>query len=362
MQHELVGEYAVTFKSQTVGTLTVSVSGLMTRFSCTCSVSTTEILRLAIRTGERHIPLGVLLPEGNVLRLDKSLSKHTLHQKGLTTIDACTLITPPELSLDPPVGARIARPQTEPPQPNPKPESTSTPKFLPKPTPLTPVGTTAPGRPPTPATPEPEPIPAPSPESRPEPPPEPAPSVPEPEPPTPPVGDATPSVPPRTPSTPQPIVEPEPTREPPLEPTPPPEPLPDLAPSPEWEFTQNWTPAKDEHTGEIIHTFPAPAPPVIPPPYTDADLDDVHPYPQAEVPWTPHPNPGVLFTDPELNKIEIDGARTRACGDACIELAVPLTEGEPFPLMQVFSHGEVEVIEGKAYLVFRIKDGNPVKH
>jgi len=151
---------------------------------------------------------------------------------------------------------------------------------------------------------------------------------------------------------------------------------PTLAPSPEWEFIQDFTPVKDDATVETIHVFPAP--PVIPPPYAEADLDDVHPYPQpagtaishpqtidhhphdAETPWTPHPNPGVLFTDPKLSKIEITDALTRACGDACIQLAVPLKDGEPFPLMQIFSLGEVQVIESKAYLVFKIKDGNPM--
>jgi len=191
-----------------------------------------------------------------------------------------------------------------------------------------------------------EPLPAPPiplPEPLPEPPPTGAQCAPLQVPPATPVGDAALGVPPTTNT---------PSAESPT-------PQPTLAPSPEWEFIQNFTPIKDETTAETIHIFPAP--PTIPPPYTEADLDDIHPYPpQAETPWIPHPNPGVLFTDPELCKIKITDARTRACGNDCILLAAPLKEGEPFPLMQIFSLGEVQVIEDKAYLVFRIKDGNPI--
>ena len=322
MQEHLIGEYPVTFKSQTVGTLTVSPRGLMTHFACTCTLSWAEVLRLAIQVGQQRIPLGVLVPDGNTLHLSKSFSKHALHQKGLTAIEACTLITSTEL-LD--IGA--VRPQVT---------ETPRPVTVPTPTPI-PIS---------------NPVPIPEPELTPEPSP---PSVgddahimpceyivpsltpePDPIPPTPPVGDAVPSV-----------------------PSPEPEPIPDLAPSPEWEFIQDFTPIKAEDTAEVIHVFPNP--PVIPPPYADTDLDDVHPYPQTVAPWTPHPNPGVLFRDPELGKIEIEGALTRLCGDTCIELAVPLLDGEPFPFMQLFSLGEACAIDGKAYLVFRIEDGNPIK-
>jgi len=313
MHEHLVNEYAITFKSQTVGTLTVSQRGLMTHFSCTCTLSWSEVLRLAIQVGQQRIPLGVLVPDGNTLHLSKSFSKHALHQKGITTIDACTLITSTEL-LD--LGS--ARPQViEAPAP-------PRPVVVPAPTPIPIL------------------------ESLPEPPP--------------PVGDAHPGVPsPPQMTEPEP---PEPTLEPELEPTPDPIPEPappaNLAPSPEWEFIQDFVPTQGTDTAETIHIFPEP--PVISPPYTDADLDDIHPYPkQAESPWTPHPNPGVLFQDSELNKIEIKDALSRPCGETCIELAVPLREGEPFPLMQLFSLGEACAIDGKAYLVFRIEDGNPVK-
>ena len=366
MHEHLVGEYAVTFKTQTVGTLAVSERGLMTHFSCTCSVSTPEILRLAIHTGTQSIPLGVLLPDGNTLRLDKSFSKHALHQKDITNIDSCVLITPLELSITPPhpVGAGSSRPPTPPaPEPIAPPEPTAD-SSAPLPEPIT--------------------------EFIPEPLPTDAQSAPLQTPPTPPVGDDAHIVPPSPEPLSEPIPEPPPMDDPiPLSesPTPPvghsdldappsPEPQPTLAPSPEWEFIQDFTPIKDESTEETIHVFPAP--PVIPPPYAEADLDDVHPYPQsvgaaishpqtidnhphdAETPWTPHPNPGVLFTDLELSKIEITEALIRACGDACIELAILLKDGEPFPLMQIFSLGEVQVIESKAYLVFKIKDGSPM--
>jgi len=156
-------------------------------------------------------------------------------------------------------------------------------------------------------------------------------------------------------------------------------PLPDLADLPEWEFIETWTPTGDpEATEEVIHVFPAPEPvgdiapppaeeppppPEIPAPFVEADLDNVQPFPQTLPVWTPHPDPSVLFLDDALASkcSEFQGALTRACEDACIELAVPLEESEPFPLMSIFHLGKALEIDGKLYLVFRIIDGNAVE-
>ena len=86
------------------------------------------------------------------------------------------------------------------------------------------------------------------------------------------------------------------------------------------------------------------------------------PPPTPELPtpkWTPHPDPGILFTDPDLVAAcrHVTAALTRPCGGDCIELAVPFETGSPFPLMPVFCRGEVTEIDGNAYLVFRIKNG-----
>jgi len=279
MMKELFGEYIVEYNSAKVGLLTVSEHGLMARFTCQCVVATAEVLRLAVLAGDRYIPLGVLLPEGDKLHFARQFSKNDLRMKGLSSIDGCRLIT----SRD----TLTAEPR---PMPMPEPEPISEPAPLPEPEPI--------------QIPEPTPIP----------PPEPAP-----------VEDAVPNA----------------------SPDPEPVPPPDSTPFPEPE----WEPIEDLDDHRAIYTHAA----IItadPPPIADEDPDDIHP-------WTAHPDPGLLFLDPDLIQAcaHISGAMTRPCGNDCIALAVPFESGKPFPLMPVFCFGKAEEVDGRSHLVFQIKNG-----
>jgi len=163
-------------------------------------------------------------------------------------------------------------------------------------------------------------------------PPEPEP-ISEPEPNPDPVGDAVPSVPP--------LPEPEPMPEP--EPIPEPNPVGDDAhivpppPEPHMEVAQELS----EDAVLLTHAAHIEAPEPTAPK------------------WTPHPDPGILFTDPDLIAAcrHVTGALTRPCGGDCIELAVPFEAGSPFPLMPVFCRAEAAEISGNAYLLFRINNG-----
>ncbi|MCL2569105.1 MAG: hypothetical protein FWE12_06715 [Oscillospiraceae bacterium] len=304
MMKELFGEYTVDYNSTKVGVLTVSQSGLMARFACQCTVATAEILRLAVLSGDRYIPLGVLLPSGDKLHFIKHYSKLDLRIKGLSSIDGCRLITGRDTLLIPPVERPV-------PEPEPIPEATpNEPESVPKPTP------------------------------------EPGLILP--------VEDGIPDVPPLvTAPEPNPIQEPD------------------------------WLPADPNSNQPILYTHTARIT-VDAAPVADEDLIGFEPYlvedltgtdlspvtdliaPESEpvfVPWTPHPDPGLLFLDPDLiaSCAQITGAMTRPCGNDCIALAVPFEAGKPFPLLPVFCLGAAEEIGGGPFLVFQIKNGILVK-
>ena len=300
MLQELFGTYTVEYNHTKVGQLTVSEQGLMTRFACECVVATAEVLRLAVLVGTRYVVLGVLFPDGDKLRFTKQYSKNDLRLKGLSSIDACRLVSRHDTFATDPVPASHA--ETE--------------RFI--------MGASAPG-----------------PLSEPEPVWEPARNISDDkvlythtakitvdEPSTRTEGtNETPKAvhPPESnlEPAPEPKIElrPEPTPEPKPEPTPKPRPEPTSEPGPE----------------------PTPEP--------------------LPVKWTPHPDPGILFTDPDLVSASayLKGTMTRPCGNDCIELAVPFEYGKPFPLLPIFCFGTAVEIDDRAYLVFRIKNGNLIK-
>lgn len=322
MNHEMLGEYAVEYGGSKVGKLTVAQAGLKVQFSCVCVVACGEVLRLAILCEDRYVVLGVLLPDGDKLRFHKSYSRHDLEMKGLHAIDGCRL---------------VAKQDT----------------------------LTAPTKP---ATPEPEVVPEPGPEVAPEPKPTPL----------------KPVTPPRAESAPAPTLEPIPLSIPASAPLPPPIPAPDILTEP--------LPVPEPEAIPPPEPIPVPIdPPPEPPPelggrepdliFSDADVDDVDPYPQPEPPitssvWTPvariepeYPDPawtpltdlGALFTDPELQMAsqQVTGAMIRK-QRAFTELAIPFIVGTPFPLMPIFCFGQSAEIDGSSYLVFQIKNGNLV--
>jgi len=339
MNHEMLGEYAVEYGGTKVGKLIVSQAGLKVQFSCVCVVACREVLRLAILCGERYVVLGVLFPDGDKLRFRKSYSRHDLQTKGLHAIDGCRLVTKQDVLPTPikpaapepesvPESKPEAAPEPNPTPPEPVPESPPAPVPIPKPN-LVPTPLFIPAS---------APLPTPIPE-------------------------------PDNPATPLPVPDPEPTSAP--ESMPIPEPIPPPEPT------------------------PAPVdPPSEPPPepggrepnfiFSDADVDNVDPYPtppetsqstsptwtpvtrieagkRPDTAWTPITDLGSLFTDPELQAASqsVTGAMIRKQMD-CTELAIPFAVGTPFPLMPIFCFGRSAEIDGSAYLVFQIKNGNLV--
>ena len=90
----LAGTYPVMDGEREVGALEVSAQGCYLRFRAACALPGRELLRLAVRSGERHCLLGVLAPEGGLWRLDRRFSPAELGALGLERIDACYLRRP----------------------------------------------------------------------------------------------------------------------------------------------------------------------------------------------------------------------------------------------------------------------------
>ena len=74
--------------------------------------------------------------------------------------------------------------------------------------------------------------------------------------------------------------------------------------------------------------------------------------------WSPTDNPGGLFHDPDFAQIcrGVKGALTKQ-SDEYILLAVPVSQDEPFPMMPVFCFGDSGRIDGREYIIFKIKNG-----
>jgi hypothetical protein len=92
------------------------------------------------------------------------------------------------------------------------------------------------------------------------------------------------------------------------------------------------------------------------PPTPSASKPALPDAPETPGAWRACPDPRALFRDGDLISEEIRGALRRADGEAT-RLAVPLSPEEPFPMMPVFCFGEPEEIEGRGYVVFKIKNG-----
>ena len=74
--------------------------------------------------------------------------------------------------------------------------------------------------------------------------------------------------------------------------------------------------------------------------------------------WRLAPNPSVMFAENGAlsSADEITGALIRENGEI-IELAIPVSDDEPFPIMSAFCLGEPQTINGGEYLVFKLKNG-----
>jgi len=74
--------------------------------------------------------------------------------------------------------------------------------------------------------------------------------------------------------------------------------------------------------------------------------------------WVPVEDPSVIFTDADI----ADACRNSKGAlmmevDGFTILAIPMTPGEPFPMMPVFCFGESDKIDGREYIIFKVKNG-----
>ena len=67
------GNYEVKFGSQAVGKVQVFRQGLYYHFVCRCALADDVVSRLVVRCGNRNEKIGVLIPSGDGLSLDKKL-------------------------------------------------------------------------------------------------------------------------------------------------------------------------------------------------------------------------------------------------------------------------------------------------
>ncbi len=87
----LTGSYEIMDGGERAGTLEVSRQGAYTRFRAACRAEGGELLRLAVRSGEKTADLGMLVPEAGQWRMDKRFSPAALRTLGVGEIGACFL-------------------------------------------------------------------------------------------------------------------------------------------------------------------------------------------------------------------------------------------------------------------------------
>lgn len=345
MNTDLFGEFTVLHKGESVGTLSVGAAGLMTEFICECVYPTAQVLRLAVLAGNDRAVLGVMMPEEDKLRFRKKYSKNDLSAMKIQSIEGALLITSEEasspydaakhpvpkplLKLEP-EKIEQERIEHEPIQPEPS---------VPEPTEREPA--------------EPEPTRPESPESEPA----------EPEPPAAPI-------------------EPEPSesgqsgaadnelssaRKPEPEPA-------GTAPSGS-EYTEPVRQEQQEFRAEPVRiiTYEAEHPPV------EVESAPAEPLPRCKAEehcqgsgepearwreesgdtWQAEPETQLHFADKELQMLcrTVEGALKKKGVDGETLLAIPFDTDRPFPLMSIFCFGEAIRIQGKNYLVFRVRDG-----
>ena len=67
------GKYAVLLNGKQVGEVCVSKQGLYYRFQCTCQLQDDAVCRLMVRLKDGRENIGVMIPEGNRVQLDRKL-------------------------------------------------------------------------------------------------------------------------------------------------------------------------------------------------------------------------------------------------------------------------------------------------
>jgi len=86
------GTYAVKYEGREVGTLRVYNEGLMTVFSAE-TLPLAGVWRLAVVSGGKTVPIGVLTPSQRGLSLKKSFTKNMLAELNISDIEAAQLFS-----------------------------------------------------------------------------------------------------------------------------------------------------------------------------------------------------------------------------------------------------------------------------
>lgn len=75
---EFEGRHDVAYGSVTVGAVNITKNGLMMKIDCICLNSPRGIMRLVGVSGDQAMSFGILIPDGDRLRLTRSFSKNDL--------------------------------------------------------------------------------------------------------------------------------------------------------------------------------------------------------------------------------------------------------------------------------------------
>ena len=97
---DILGKYPVLYMDRQIGTLSVERKGLMTIFSCICSMVSSSVLRLYCVCDGSPVMIGVMLPCSKNLTLSKTFSKNDLQRMGLGNIDYAVLAPNPDFLSD----------------------------------------------------------------------------------------------------------------------------------------------------------------------------------------------------------------------------------------------------------------------
>jgi hypothetical protein len=86
------GTFKVSMAGTPVGEVSLTQEGLMTVVSCVCIQPCDDVLRLAAVCNGKYVPVGVMMPERDTLRLCKKFSRNTLALIGLEYTEEWHLI------------------------------------------------------------------------------------------------------------------------------------------------------------------------------------------------------------------------------------------------------------------------------
>jgi Asp-tRNA(Asn)/Glu-tRNA(Gln) amidotransferase C subunit len=87
----IFGKYPIIESDKQIGELEIIPRGSMCRFFARCGYGLPGIFRLAVISGGRIIPIGVMTPQDNGWKLEKTLSPASLRQMGIAEIEGVRL-------------------------------------------------------------------------------------------------------------------------------------------------------------------------------------------------------------------------------------------------------------------------------